>query len=42
VLDYDDAVAAIDQRLKDSEESFNVVAMKSGRWLIKQQQGAAS
>ena len=40
VLDDDDAVAAIDQRLQNAEEAFDVVAVQTGGRLVEEQQGA--
>ena len=35
VLDDDDAVAAIDEGLQDTEEAFDVVAVEAGRGLVQ-------
>ncbi len=40
VLDNDHAVAAIDERLEDGEEAFDVVAMKPGGGLVEEEERA--
>ena len=40
MLDDDDAVAAIDERLQHGEEAFDVVAVQAGGGLVEQEQRA--
>jgi len=38
VLDDDDAVATVDERLEDDQEAFDVVAVEAGRGFVEEKQ----
>ena len=40
VFDDDDAVSVIDERLKDGEETFDVVAVQAGGGFVEEEQGS--
>ena len=40
VLDHDDAVAGVDEGVEGEEETFYVVAVEAGGWLVEEEQGS--